>query len=185
MSKYSLREQPKPKFGGGAGDEWASGGRQTRRNNKDERFACIKCHHVFKTLRKLTSHEQSCLKLGEKESFLKYVEPRVVLQDIGQKVALPSSQEENNVRHEPQNQPQQTSPDDETVAANNNIHSQSSTENANEAIGTDEEIDDPNCPVCREEVEYGQPGIACDRCKIWFHRPCLHMNDETYQELSA
>ena len=44
---------------------------------------------------------------------------------------------------------------------------------------------DPNCPVCREEVLSVQPGIACDLCKTWFHRPCLHMDEEVYQELGS
>ena len=47
------------------------------------------------------------------------------------------------------------------------------------------EEDDPNCPLCREEVEHRQQGIACDSCKLWYHRPCLYMTDEVYQELSA
>ena len=47
-----------------------------------------------------------------------------------------------------------------------------------------EESGDPNCPVCREEVAHGQPGICCNQCKTWFHKPCLLMPEETYIELS-
>ena len=46
-------------------------------------------------------------------------------------------------------------------------------------------MDDPNCPVCREEVEHGQPGINCDRSKVWFHRSCLHMTEEMFVELES
>ena len=49
----------------------------------------------------------------------------------------------------------------------------------------EEETSDPNCPVCREEVENGQPGICCDLCKSWHHRGCLHMTEAIYEELQA
>ena len=45
--------------------------------------------------------------------------------------------------------------------------------------------DDPNCPVCREEVLEGQPGINCNSCKIWFHKSCLHMTEERFEELNG
>ena len=57
-----------------------------------EKFKCRKCELVFDKTH-LASHEQTCLKLGDKESFLKYNEPQVVLRDVRTKTALPSSQE--------------------------------------------------------------------------------------------
>ena len=57
-----------------------------------EKFKCRKCELVFDKTH-LASHEQTCLKLGDKDSFLKYNEPQVVLRDVRTKTALPSSQE--------------------------------------------------------------------------------------------
>ena len=33
------------------------------------------------------------------------------------------------------------------------------------AVEQPDENEDPNCPVCREEVKNGQPGMNCDQCK--------------------
>ena len=47
---------------------------------------------------------------------------------------------------------------------------------------TQGETGDPNCPVCREEVEHNHQGIECDKCETWYHRCCLQMSESTYQE---
>ena len=75
---------------------------------------------------------------------------------------------ENNAQNHSQN-PNDTSDTDQNDGPNN--------EHNND--------EDPNCPVCREEVENGQPGINCNVCKIWFHRSCLHMPESRYEELEA
>ena len=43
--------------------------------------------------------------------------------------------------------------------------------------------EDSHCPVCREEVQNGQPGIYCEMCYIWSHRSCLHMTEAIYEDL--
>ena len=60
-----------------------------------------------------------------------------------------------------------------------------SNNNPSTEVEDETEIEDPNCPVCREEVIVGQPGIRCDTCKTWFHKSCLHMTQENYEELVA
>ena len=106
QSKYSLRDQPSQKFNG-EDDEWVLN-RKTKRSA--EKFTCLKCHDIFKSEKSLKTHEITCLKLGEKDSFLKF-QPRVVLRDaLGDKVALPPSQEtessesanDNNQSHDSQ-----------------------------------------------------------------------------------
>jgi hypothetical protein len=44
---------------------------------------------------------------------------------------------------------------------------------------------DPNCPVCRDEVDTALRGIRCDQCKVWFHRTCVDIENETFQEMQA
>ena len=58
----------------------------------EEKVFCIKCQLVCKNKMELALHEKSCLKVNQKESFLKYIQPRVMVEDIS-KVALPLTQE--------------------------------------------------------------------------------------------
>ena len=51
-----------------------------------------------------------------------------------------------------------------------------------DADNTQGETGDPNCPVCREEVEHNHQGIECEKCETWYHRCCLQMSESTYQE---
>ena len=57
--------------------------------------------------------------------------------------------------------------------------------NETENVNVDDEEGEPNCPVCREEVEHGQIRISCDMCKVWYHRPCLDMTEEIFRELET
>ena len=68
--------------------------------------------------------------------------------------------------------------------SSNTYQQQRSSIATNVPQARDEENDDPNCPVCKEEVMPMTPGIVCDTCKTWFHRACLDMSQETYDELS-
>ena len=102
QSKYLLREQPKSKFDGNG--DWVPS--QGRKKQHEEKVVCIKCHVVFKSKMKLEVHEKTCLRLEETDSFLKFAQLRVVLSDVGQKIAFPSSQDsqqnENDVDTEAQ-----------------------------------------------------------------------------------
>ena len=112
--------------------------------------------------------------------------------NIDKTVATVSTREEAN-RFEkilPDSQPLPSSPTDtDRTVPHNNVSSntyqqQRSSIATNVPQARDEENDDPNCPVCKEEVMPMTPGIVCDTCKTWFHRACLDMSQETYDELS-
>ena len=32
-----------------------------------------------------------------------------------------------------------------------------------------------NCRECDELVKFGQPGLTCDKCDIWFHTACVRI----------
>jgi len=40
------------------------------------------------------------------------------------------------------------------------------------------------CQVCNKAVKWGQRGIACDNCDLWFHQACMSMNTDSYQRLA-
>ena len=87
------------------------------------------------------------------------------------KKVLPLSQPLNNESVEVGEQPQESPQHEQQEEVNLGV--------------LDDDTGDPNCPICREEVEDGQPGICCSQCKTWFHRPCLHMTEQMYEELGA
>ena len=39
------------------------------------------------------------------------------------------------------------------------------------------------CPVCNKDVEEGQQGIFCERCKTWYHHTCLKMTPRKFKQL--
>ena len=70
LSKYTLRQEPKQKFGE-EDDLWLSSQNNRRRMSKtNEKFACLKCHQVFKSKNKLSAHEQTCLKVRGTEEHI-------------------------------------------------------------------------------------------------------------------
>ena len=166
---------------------------------------CRGCNSSFKTKNTLATHERVCpnLRMGKGDPFTKLnpLNPPTTLEQIAAKM-LPQSQSdtpidesesvdggssssassrrEDVIVDQPVSVSLTSSENSEEQAL---LDSQDSIENREEDIT--EEEGDPNCPVCREEVLALQPGIACDLCKTWFHRPCLHMTEETYQELGS
>ena len=40
------------------------------------------------------------------------------------------------------------------------------------------------CQICNRAVKWGQKGIACDNCDLWYHQPCMSMNSDTYLKLA-
>jgi len=38
--------------------------------------------------------------------------------------------------------------------------------------------------VCNKAVKWGQRGIACDNCDLWYHRACMSMTTDSYQRLA-
>ena len=150
-----------------------------------------KCHLLCKNKNSLSTHEETCLKIrGEEESFLKYAQPRVVIQDIANKIEVPSSQEVPEAQQVPLITSNET---DSTTSANGSGQDPPITSSVSlqgnwvtsAELPNEGEDTDPNCPICRDEVENGQPGICCDLCKSWFHRSCLHMTEDTYAGLEA
>ena len=127
------------------------------------------------------------------ENLLKFAQPRVVVQDIGNKITLPLTQEAgatdsstSDASDGQQLQPQEVT--ENTIPTANSNYLQNWVTRAElpaPIIEEEGEETDPNCPICREEVEEGQPGICCDLCKSWFHRSCLHMTEEIYECLEA
>ena len=55
--------------------------------------------------------------------------------------------------------------------------------NQNQTADT-EDVEDPNCPICRVDVAQDAQGIICEMCHTWSHRACLFMPEETFQALS-
>ena len=66
--------------------------RETNILQLEEKVSCIKCQLICKNALELALHEKSCLVISNKDSFLKYTQPRVMVEDIS-KVALPLTQE--------------------------------------------------------------------------------------------
>ena len=44
--------------------------------------------------------------------------------------------------------------------------------------------DDPNCPICRQDVVENEDGLCCERCLVWTHRVCLMIDSAEYDTLS-
>jgi hypothetical protein len=40
------------------------------------------------------------------------------------------------------------------------------------------------CQICNRAVKWGQKGIACDNCDLWYHQTCMSMNSDTYLRLA-
>ena len=64
-----------------------------------------------------------------------------------------------------------------------NVGIEQEAANQNQTAGT-EEVEDPNCPICRVDVDRDAQGIICEMCHTWLHRACLFMPEETFQALS-
>ncbi len=39
------------------------------------------------------------------------------------------------------------------------------------------------CGTCKAEVKDGDLGVACDGCKVWFHKDCVDIGDDLYKVL--
>ena len=95
---------------------------------------------------------------------------------------------ENLVKILPQSQPlSDSSPnvDSTNASSSQEVPQQHIQQQELHVEAEDENTGDPNCPVCREEVQHGQPGICCNQCETWFHRPCILMTEQMYEELGA
>ena len=183
--------------------------KQPRRNKKNTRNDatnkpyCGNCLSVFKNRKELNQHQEKCLLMTENAgSFLKHFprrpdDPMVVVE----KLVIPPSQpnvSDANIVDLPSEQTvnsENTEIQLDTVINNHAIPAPNAEEIlqfldeqqdvANTENNNQEVEEDPNCPVCREEVEHNQPGIRCDSCQMWFHKSCLHMPEDTYEELEA
>ena len=182
--KYHLRECPKQKFNGGDDDVWMSQMINSNRDKNNGNLVCSKCQSVFKTRKILAVHEQSCLKLGAKDSFLKYVQqPQVVLCDIGPKVAAPCSQENEIVSDSLSNGSHNNEIERDE---NNNLHDPPSEQIPQVVTnGNIDEDEDACCPLCKAEVASDQDGVHCNMCSKWCHKTCLNLSDEEYEILKS
>ena len=149
-------------------------------------FICKGCNKSMRSPSALNSHEKVCpsLKRGASaHSFFK-----------DNPLSSPTPAEASVAKTIPASQPHNQQGEDNVTtdinaAANNNanIENEDAAENpeiqSSGSTNVPDGAEDPNCPVCREEVENGQPGLNCDRCKIWFHRSCLHMTEAEFEEL--
>ena len=37
-----------------------------------------------------------------------------------------------------------------------------------------------NCRECDELVKFGQSGLTCDKCEVWYHTACVRISEEQY-----
>ena len=197
-SKYTLRDHPKQKFRGDE-SEWVST-QNKKTNGNMNKETCVKCNEVFPSKKKLTAHEKSCLRLEPTESFLKYVQPYVVLNDIGRKIAIPSSQQGNTVDTDNIQSVHEHNAETTETAQTSGSNEQDSTDIQGNTV-SDEQMQDPqdagsngpglvvpeieneddNCPICKIDVVEGVAGICCDSCDVWYHADCLNMSEEEFQ----
>lgn len=40
------------------------------------------------------------------------------------------------------------------------------------------------CQICKDAVKWGQEGIACDNCDLWYHRECMTMTSDSYHRFA-
>ena len=140
---------------------------------------CKKCKKICKSKQGLSIHLNTCLKTGV--SFLKNerihlnlsVNPKVGSSDdkilpLSQPLYMEEDPMLNQINIDSM-QPHIT----ENITENNSQDVQSTS------------IDgvDHNCPVCRENVIILQSGIRCFDCNTWFHKTCLHLNQDQYSDV--
>ena len=160
---------------------------------------CKGCNIAVQSEQALRHHEATCLKLvvdPSKPGFFDQTKKLFSAENIPskpasaidfEKVALPPSQptNENCMTYAAVvTSPAQRNSTPAVSASQENDETPIMDDLDNDGTGNgevDEEEGDPNCPVCREEVEHGQPGICCNLCNVWYHRPCLDMTEEIYR----
>ena len=134
-------------------------------------FACRGCLKVFRNQNSCDAHERNCPKMRKYESFLKHEKPRFAAVNYG-KVALPPSKSPKCNITEPDASNWTPNPDishssqptDSTPSENVDIEQEAA--NQNQTADT-EEVEDPNCPICRVDVAQDAQGIICEMCHTW------------------
>ena len=185
MSKYNLRgDNPNQKYDDDT----------LLLNNQNKTFSCKGCELVFRNEKAYLLHQAGCITvkvdMSKQGSFFNAQlfskdSPKPGGND-GEKV-LPMSQPLGEYNHRDRDEDAVINNYGTSDEMGNELNLANNDPAANVLVANNniapEETEDPNCPVCREEVENGQPGINCDRCKTWFHRSCLHMTEAMFEEL--
>ena len=91
--------------------------------------------------------------------------------------------DENQLNPQQQDEVQSDNEDELLLDQHDDHHSDPQSDNDSAEQTSDSEADIALCPVCKKEVGYGQQGLQCSRCKVWYHSSCCGMSDKRYTAL--